>query len=157
VCRCASVVRHHDLLSNLSDFPNGLIQEIHSRFLIRKEGRIESGRALVTTIGSDDGEATRQCRHIARRNIADRQRDFSVEATAALHQEATVPVLGQCNCKTNGVRPPILAGTRVDHAINSAVCGQSSKERRTEWCCRSGPLRNSHRLRDGHVETRRLK
>jgi hypothetical protein len=103
--------------------PNGLIQEVHRRFLIRQEARIEYRGALVPAIRSDDGEAAGQCRHITHRNTADGQWDIAIETPAALHQEPAVPTHRQCDCKADGVRLAIMARARLDDAVDAAVSG----------------------------------
>ena len=114
-----------DLFANLRHLSNGLVEEVHSSLLIRRRKlRVEHCGALMPAIRGDDSEAARQCpAHHPPRRCRWGRADIAVETAAALHQEPTIPVRGQCHCKADSVRLPVLARARIDDTIDAAVNG----------------------------------
>jgi hypothetical protein len=119
--RGTPVISRDDFLCERRDAPDRDIVEIERRLLICHEARIEATRAFVARIRRDDGKSARQRGRIAGGLSAKRICDVTVQSTAALKQEAAVPIVWKSDGEPDAVGFPVGACTGIDHPVNAAT------------------------------------
>ena len=112
---------------------------------------------LVSGVGAGDGESARQSRIATGCRSPDGGLHRTIQATASLKQEPTVPVFRKRKGEANAVGRTRGAGTPIDHAIEATVRRQRRRRR-----CRAGPARGRRprrhplRVRDRQRDARHL-
>ena len=120
-----AVITLDDLFREHGDAPVRDVCEVESGLLILHEAAIErAAGALMSGIGCRNGEPANQSRPIARRLRSGGFSNGAIEATAALLQILSGPVVGKSDCEADAVGLAVRSCALVHHAIEAAMRGQ---------------------------------
>ena len=141
--RRATVIRRDRLFRQLSNAPDCHVVKIEAGLLVAEKAAIKAA-TLVAAIGRDHRESASERWRLTGCRGTQRRSDVAVQSTAALKQEATVPLIGQREGEADAVRFSVRALALIDHAVHAA-----ERRKRGARCARG---RSRYRFRFGDRE-----